>query len=111
MATDTLTTSRPKKATTIAKKPCRVVDIRPSLHVVRRKPNADVIQRLEILLQLARQGDVTGIAFVATLSDLSYITGAVGVCYEQPTYTRGMLATLADEMAGEVHRRDPDARR
>ena len=111
MATDTLTTSRPKKATTTAKKPCRVVDIRSSLHVVRRKPNADLIVCLELLLQLARQGDVTGVAFVATLSDLSYITDAVGVCYEQPTYTRGMLATLADEMAGEVHRRDSDARR
>ena len=56
MATDTLTTSRPKKATTTAKKPCRVVDIRPSLHVVKKKPNADLIDCLEQLLHGARHG-------------------------------------------------------
>ena len=111
MATDTLTTSRPKKATTTARKPCRVVDIRSSLHVVRSKPNADVIQCLELLLQAARSGDVTGIAFAATLQSMRYITDVAGVCYEHPTFTRGMLATLADEVAGEVHRRDIDARR
>ena len=108
MATDTLTTSRPKKVTTTARKPCRVVDIRPSLHVVSRKPKADVIQRLEILLELARQGEVTGIAFAATLQSMRYITDVAGICYEQPTYTRGMLATLADELAGVVHSRDSD---
>ena len=67
---------------------------------------ADTVEALEALLYEAERGDITGIAFVCTRPHSRYITDVVGSCYENPTFARGMVAFLADELAGLVHRRD-----
>jgi hypothetical protein len=106
MATDTLTTSPPQNASTKAKKQCRVVPFRSSLQLVGNKPDAQVVEVLETLLTGAKRGEVTGIAFVATLKGMSYITDVAGMCQKHPTFTRGIVAALDDELAGIVFSTD-----
>jgi len=69
--------------------------------------NEDVIETLKALLAGAQRGEVTGVAFAAALRSRRYITNATGSCLESPTYTRGMVATLYDELGRIVLRRDP----
>ena len=67
----------------------------------------DTVEALETLLEGAKSGDVTGIAFAATLRRNRYVTNVAGMCYKNPTFARGMVGALIDELAGLVHGRDP----
>ncbi|RYH29966.1 MAG: hypothetical protein EON54_22145 [Alcaligenaceae bacterium] len=80
----------------------------PLLSVVPNLPNADVIDALEQLLAGARSGEVNGIAFVCTLPGMRYITDVAGFCYTHPTFARGAASYLTDQLAGLIHKRDPD---
>lgn len=71
----------------------------------------DVVEALETLLSLAKEGEVTGIAFACTLKKMRYITNVAGHCYSNPTFARGMVAFLSDQLAGLVHGRDPEETR
>lgn len=81
-------------------------------HLVRDYISRDVIEALTALLDGAKTGDVTGIAFACTLKRNRYITNVAGRCYKDATFTRGMLGALDDELAGIVHGRvDPEETR
>lgn len=67
----------------------------------------DLIIALETLLAGAKSGDVTGLAFCATLRRMRYVTNVAGTCYTNPTFARGMLGALDDELSQLVHQRDP----
>lgn len=71
----------------------------------------DVVEALETLLEGARKGDVTGIAFACTLRKQRYITNVAGHCYANPTFARGMVAFLSDQLARLAHHRDPEETR
>jgi hypothetical protein len=71
----------------------------------------DVVQALETLLGYARSGDLTGLAFGATFKRMRYITNVAGVCAKNPTFTRGLLGALDDELAALIHNRDPEETR
>lgn len=66
----------------------------------------DTVEALETLLGLAKQGEITGIAFVCTLPRSRYITDIAGHCYRHPTLARGMTMSLGDQLAALVHERD-----
>lgn len=68
----------------------------------------DTVDALETLLEGAKAGEITGIAFACTMKRMRYITNVAGVCYKNPTFARGMVAFLSDELAGLVHRRHPE---
>lgn len=70
-------------------------------------PREDVVKALGMLLEEAKKGEITGIAFACTLPRQRYIANVAGTCYRNPTFARGMVAFLSDELAGLVHRRDP----
>lgn len=71
----------------------------------------DTVEALETMLAHAKVGEITGIAFVATLKKARYITNVAGYCYRHPTHARGMTAFLSDQLAGLVHARDSDETR
>jgi hypothetical protein len=71
----------------------------------------DTVVALETLLALAKQGEVTGIAFACTLRKMRYITNVAGNCYTNPTFARGMVSFLSDQLATLVHGRDPEETR
>lgn len=68
----------------------------------------DVVKALETLLDYARRGELTGLAFGATFKQMRYITNVAGVCAKNPTFTRGMMGALDDELAALIHSRDPE---
>lgn len=67
----------------------------------------DVVDALTLLLKGAQDGDVTGIAFACTLRKNRYITNVAGLAFKNPTFTRGMLGALDDELSAIIHQRDP----
>lgn len=71
----------------------------------------DVIDALAVLLEGAKNGDVTGLAFAATLRRHRYVTNVAGLLYKNPTFARGCVSALDDELAGIVHGRDPEETR
>ena len=68
----------------------------------------DLIPALETLLEGARRGQITGIAFAYTRPRGRFSTNVAGLCYRNPTWARGMLGALDDELAFLVHNRDPE---
>lgn len=75
--------------------------------LVRDHISRDVVEALETLLAGAKAGKITGIAFACAMPKMRYITNVAGVCYSNPTFARGMVASLSDELGGLVHGRDP----
>ena len=67
--------------------------------LVRDNVSRDVVEALEQLLELARSGDVTGLAFAAALRGRRYVTNVAGTCFRDATTARGMVATLDDELS------------
>jgi len=62
----------------------------------------DTVECLEILLDQARQGQVIGIAYAVMLKKRAYITNSAGEAHRNPTFSRGMIATLDDQLARNV---------
>lgn len=79
--------------------------------LVRDAISSDTVTALRQLLAYAERGDLTGIAFAATFRKMRYITNVAGMCAKNPTFTRGCLGALDDELAALIHHRDPDETR
>lgn len=84
-----------------------------SLRPVGTPIDGETVEALEALLEAARRGAVTGIAFVAALSASSvgrdfwhgeFLSDMAGRCREKPSMTRGMVAYLEDQVASLQHR-------
>lgn len=76
---------------------------RPSLHLITDIVSKDVVTALEELLESAKVGLITGIAFAAILKGRKYMVDTAGTAYTDPTLTRGVLAALDDELQTMVH--------
>lgn len=74
--------------------------------LIQEEVSHDTVEVLDALLSLAKEGQITGIAYVCTMKRQRYVTDVAGFCYKNPTYTRGMVAFLSDKLAGLVHERD-----
>lgn len=66
----------------------------------------DLVVCLTQLLEGAKNGQVRGIAFAAILNKQRYITNVTGLCMRNATFTRGMVTSLDDELAGIISGRD-----
>ena len=62
----------------------------------------DTIACLKELLARAKAGEVLGIAYVAMLRRRQYIADAAGECHRNPTFARGMVQALDDELGLRV---------
>lgn len=71
----------------------------------------DTVEALQTLLDAAKSGEITGIAFACTMPRMKYFTNVAGACYRNPTFARGMIAALSDELAGLVHGKGPQETR
>lgn len=65
-----------------------------------RGSQSDTVKALEDLLVEAKAGNLIGFAYVAMRLERSYGVGIAGETRRSPTFTRGMLALLDDELAG-----------
>lgn len=75
---------------------------KPPFILVPDTVSRDTVKCLETLLEGARKGEVIGIAFAAMLKKRAYITNAAGEAFRNPTFSRGMVATLDDQLARQV---------
>ena len=62
----------------------------------------DTVECLETLLDAAKQGEIIGVAFVAQLKQRGYIVNTAGEAHRNPTFARGMVAALDDQLGGRV---------
>jgi len=60
--------------------------------------STDTVECLQLLLRRARKGEVIGLAFCAMLKQRAYIVNTAGVAHDSPTFARGMVAALDDEL-------------
>lgn len=58
----------------------------------------DTVACLEHLLEKARKGEIIGIAYAAMCRRRSFMFDTAGEAHRNPTYTRGMLAALDDDI-------------
>lgn len=79
------------------------------LRLVKNNIAHDVVDALEQLLKGAKRGEITGIAFAATLPGVRHFTDVAGICYTNPTYARGAVAFLLDELASLAHSQARDS--
>lgn len=68
--------------------------------------SANTIKCLEALLEHARSGELTGIAFAAVLKQRKYIVNSAGEARRNPTFSRGMVAALDDELSARIRGRN-----
>jgi hypothetical protein len=69
-------------------------------------PDADTIECLDLLLRRARRGEVIGVAYAALLKRRAYSVDIAGQVRMNPTFARGMVAALDDQIADRIHGRD-----
>lgn len=59
----------------------------------------DTIECCRQLLDGAERGELIGIAFVGLLKKRGYIANSAGEAYRNPTFSRGCVAALDDQLA------------
>jgi glycerol uptake facilitator-like aquaporin len=65
--------------------------------------STDTVECLELLLSEAKRGEVIGLAFGAMLRRRAYVVNTAGEAHRNPTFTRGMVAALDDQLSRRVH--------
>ena len=74
----------------------------PPFILVPDRVSHNTVECLKLLLQQARKGEVIGIAYAAMLKKKAYIVNTAGEAHESPTFTRGMVSALDDQLAGRI---------
>lgn len=64
----------------------------------------DAITSVEHLLTQLKAGEIIGVAYVAMCKRREYVLSVSGEAHRNPTFTRGMVAALDDELREMVHR-------
>ena len=64
--------------------------------------STDTVECLSQLLEHAKTGEITGIAFAVMLKRRGYIANSAGEAFRSPTFARGMVAALDDQLAKRV---------
>lgn len=75
------------------------------LRLVDPKVSIEAVEAVEHLLEQIRRGDVIGVAWVAMHRNNAYSVDIAGETRKAPTFTRGMLAALDDQLADIVRPR------
>lgn len=73
--------------------------MRPPLELIPDAVSHDTVECLETLLKRAQAGEVTGIAYAVVLKRRRYIVNTAGAARRYPTFARGMVHALDDELS------------
>lgn len=74
----------------------------PPFRLVPDTLSGETVECLEELLTLAKKGEVIGVAFAAVMKGRTYIVNTAGEARRSPTFTRGMVSSLDDEVGRRV---------
>lgn len=72
------------------------------MHLVRDQISRDMLQTCAQLLDAAKEGQITGLAFACTLKGKRYFVNVSGSLARDPTFARGVVAALDDELSRMV---------
>jgi hypothetical protein len=72
--------------------------MRPPFVLVRDGMSSDTVTVLRQLLEEAERGDIIGVAFAAMCRRRRFFVSAAGEANRNPTFARGMVAALDDEL-------------
>lgn len=78
--------------------------MKPPFTLIPDTVSTDTVECLKLLLRRARRGEVIGLAYCAVLKQRNYIVNTAGVAYQSPTFARGMVAALDDQLSDAVRR-------
>ena len=74
-----------------------------ALRLVREPVSHSTVQCLRQLLEAAERGEIVGLAFGAVLKGKRYMVNTAGEAYRNPTFTRGMICALDDDLRDQIH--------
>lgn len=80
---------------------------RPPYILVPDVVSNDTVEALEQLLAEARKGTLIGIAYCGVLKRRGYIVNSAGEAFRNPTFARGMVAALDDQLATRIRGGNP----
>jgi hypothetical protein len=72
------------------------------MHLVRDQVSRDLQTTCEQLLAAVMGGQITGLAFACTLRGKRYFVNVSGALAKDPTFARGCVAALDDELSRMV---------
>jgi hypothetical protein len=72
--------------------------VKPPFRLVPDTLSTDTEEALTQLLDLARRGELIGVAFAGMLKQRRYFVNTAGEAHRNPTFARGMVAALDDEL-------------
>jgi hypothetical protein len=81
--------------------------MKPPFILVPDNVSTDTVECLELLLKRAQRGEVIGIAYAAMLKKRAYIVNTAGQAHESPTFARGMVAALDDQLGSRIRGGNP----
>jgi len=72
--------------------------MKPPFTLIPDSLSHDTERALEQLLDMARTGELIGVAFAAMLKRRKYFVNTAGEAHRNPTFARGMVQALDDEL-------------
>lgn len=72
--------------------------MKPPFHLVPDTISTNTEEALTQLLEMARRGDLIGIAFACMLKQRRYFVNAAGEAHRSPAFARGCVGALDDQL-------------
>lgn len=79
--------------------------MKPPFSLIADTISTDTEQALMQLLDLARRGELIGVAFAGMLKERRYFVNTAGEAHRNPTFARGLVAVLDDSLSNRIHHR------
>ena len=76
--------------------------MKPPFRLVPDSISHDTVECVTELLELAKKGELIGLAFAGMLRRRTFIVNTAGAAYESPTFTRGMVSALDDQLGSRL---------
>lgn len=76
--------------------------MRPPFVLVPDQVSSDLIECTRALHEQAMKGELIGLAFAGMVKRRGYIVNTAGEAHRNPTFARGMVAALDDQLSGRV---------
>jgi hypothetical protein len=79
--------------------------MKPPFTLVPDAISTNTVEALSQLLDLARRGELIGIAFTCMLRQRKFFVNTAGEAHRNPVFTRALVAILDDSLSNRIHNR------
>lgn len=78
--------------------------MKPPFRLVPDGISTNTVEALSQLLELARSGEIIGIAFTCMLKQRKFFVNTAGEAHRNPLFARALVAVLDDSLSNKIHR-------